>query len=259
MEPLFMEVLTDNLGVLGLNPAGEGLTLNLFPRDGSDRKNFFASNPEFAEKALPSPNEDAIGDSSFSLGDPLVRIFEIFALIADHLTGADLESLAITSTGLRKFVWGYMTSWFLEDHAPQTRTEMQVFLFQSHETQRNSRKHTPSPHWIGWHRWEEPIPIAYPWTTWEVRCLLGSGIDFVQYPVYYPVRFAHINFNSFAPSSIQRWGLVPLDILTNDEYARRQLDSSHTLEVYEAPGVNDSLYRANEMQQFLSEQCALPN
>ncbi|OGE56787.1 hypothetical protein PENARI_c002G04454 [Penicillium arizonense] len=259
MEPLFMEVLTDNLGVLGLNPAGEGLTLNLFPRDGSDRKNFFASNPEFAEKALPSPNEDAIGDSSFSLGDPLVRIFEIFALIADHLTGADLESLAITSTGLRKFVWGYMTSWFLEDHAPQTRTEMQVFLFQSHETQRNSRKHTPSPHWIGWHRWEEPIPIAYPWTTWEVRCLLSSGIDFVQYPVYCPVRFAHINFNSFAPSSIQRWELVPLDILTNDEYARRQLDSSHTLEVYEAPGVNDSLYRANEMQQFLSEQCALPN
>jgi hypothetical protein len=114
MEPLFMEVLTDNLGVLGLNPAGEGLTLNLFPRDGSDRKNFFASNPEFAEKALPSPNEDAIGDSSFSLGDPLVRIFGIFALIAGHLTRADLETLAITSTGLRKFVWGYMFSEVLQ-------------------------------------------------------------------------------------------------------------------------------------------------
>ncbi|KAJ6097242.1 hypothetical protein N7499_001616 [Penicillium canescens] len=244
IEPLFMGVLTDNLGVLGLNPAGEGFILNLFPRDGPDRKTFFASIPEFAEKALPSPNEDAMGDSSFSLGDPFVGIFEILALIAGHLTRADLETLAITSTGLRKFVWRHMFS--------------EVFLLQSHETQRNPRKHTPSPHWTGWHRWEEPIPIAYPWITWEVRCLMSSGIDFVQYPVYYPVRFAHINLNSFAPSPIQRWGLIPLDILTNDEYTHRQLDSSLTLEVYEAPDVNDSLYRADEMQQFLGEQCALP-
>jgi hypothetical protein len=114
MEPLFMEVLTDNLGVLGINPAGEGLTLNLSLRDGSDNKTFFASNPEVAEKSLPSPNEDAMSESSFSLGDSLVRIFEIFALIADHLTREDLEILAITSTGLRKFVWGYMCSEVLQ-------------------------------------------------------------------------------------------------------------------------------------------------
>jgi hypothetical protein len=85
-------------------------------------------------------------------------------------------------------------------------------------------------------------------STIKVRCLLSSGIDFVQYPVYYPDRFAHINLNSFAPSPIQCWGLVPLDILTNDEYARRQLDSSLTLEVYRAPDVNDSLHRAEEME-----------
>jgi hypothetical protein len=51
---------------------------------------------------LQSPNEAVRGESSLPLGDSLVEIHEIVALITDYLTRKDLEALAITSTTLRK-------------------------------------------------------------------------------------------------------------------------------------------------------------
>ncbi|KAJ5318006.1 hypothetical protein PENANT_c004G11189 [Penicillium antarcticum] len=111
---------------------------------------------------------------------------------------------------------------------------------------------------MDWYRWEEPIPVADSWTAQEARNLLNRQIDFAQYPFYYPVTCSDFNLDSFPPSPVQRWGLIPVNVLVNDEFVRRKMETSFTAEQYEVPDENDSLAWGQDMHKFLNEQRSLP-
>jgi hypothetical protein len=102
MEPLFMQVLTDDLGIWTRMNAHKSSSLNISENDGSDDVSVLVRVKNITVLTLQSPNEAVRGESSLPLGDSLVEIHEIVALITDYLTRKDLEALAITSTTLRK-------------------------------------------------------------------------------------------------------------------------------------------------------------
>ncbi|KAJ5318005.1 hypothetical protein N7508_002513 [Penicillium antarcticum] len=104
MEPCFLGVLIDNMDLLNSSTFRCSVT-NTRQRHRSNSTRLVS-----VKAAVQSPNEDVPCENTFSLGNSMVGIPEIFALIADELPWPVIDNLAMASTALRKSVGAYMYS-----------------------------------------------------------------------------------------------------------------------------------------------------